>query len=91
MRVICIDDSPCPLTGSSKLTEGQEYNVSEIMASNGYGFSCKGIHPFKSVKNGIPVNIVAAKKERFLPLSEIDERGLAHAEPIESTFILKEV
>lgn len=51
------------------------------------GFHVVGITPY--IENS--AKVWTYKESRFIPLSEIDERDLAHAEPIESTFTLKEV
>lgn len=64
---------------------GHIYNVEERPDIKGYHID--GITPHGECPN----LVVSYKKDRFIPLSEIDEKELAHAEPIESTLILKEV
>ena len=87
MRVICIDDSCKNGNDHPRVNAGQIYESLGISVT-GKGFVIKGIHPFWDSKGSF---IVGALKERFIQLSEIDEKQLSHAEPIESTFILKEV
>lgn len=79
MRVICINDSVLPKTLNPEylglIKVGEEYNANQSPFHKiGYMLEGFGNHSFL--------------KERFAPLSEIDERELAHAEPIESTFKL---
>ena len=81
MRAICINNKPLAgfLNGGLDLLEiGEEYHVLADYFSTGIWVETnRGVIPYA--------------KKRFALISEIDERDLAHAEPIESTFILKEV
>ncbi|MES2829703.1 MAG: hypothetical protein V4687_16215 [Bacteroidota bacterium] len=83
MRVICIDDSKRGFNHLECLVkEGEVYEVST--RSDIKGYHIEGVTPHGECPNVI----VSYKKDRFIPLSEIDERELAHAEPMEFTYTI---
>lgn len=86
MRVICIDASPWKANPNIKqpLIEGKEYNVSVHPRG---GYIVPGVTPMYVGK----FTIVSIDEHRFVPLTGDESEDLSHAEPIESTLILKEV
>jgi len=79
MKAICIEKT-------LGIEIGLEYEVSQC-PQNDNGFVVEGVTPFYYRQRVV----VAINKRAFAQISEIDERDLSHAEPIESTFKLIEV
>lgn len=85
MRVICIDDHSIKAESMIGLIKAG-YNYTVTGNSTNY--------PDHFYLQEIPLDRDGIKcswhKRHFAECSEIDEKDLSHAEPIESTFILKE-
>ena len=79
MKAICIEKT-------LGLQIGLEYEVSQSSTYED-GFVVEGVTPFYCHQ----YIVVAIKKRAFAQISDKDERDLAHAEPIESTFKLIEI
>lgn len=79
MKAICIEKT-------LGLQIGLEYEVSQSPTHED-GFVVECLTPFFFHQHVV----VAINKRAFAQISEIDERDLSHAEPIESTFKLIEV